>query len=451
MYDLHRELGRLEQELAARADEATLRRYADVQERFGARRLGFRAPAGRRRAHLGIAHLEDRIPWRDLSGGEQARVLLAGVLLRGRPCCCSTSPPTTSTCTGCEWLEEYLGSFRGAVLVVSHDRRFLDHTVRRTFELDGVHDELQVYEGGYTAYRAERQRRFERLLQEHREQERRRRELEAAIRRLSARAQTLEDRFKGGGGMDYARSLAKKIARQAKTRRRRLERSDADRVLDRRPRAGAQLHPVARRRVRGRPASGRRALRAGRAGRPHGAAAAPTCSCTAATGWRSSARTAVARRRSCGWCRASWRPTAGRAAVSAAAGSLPQDHSALPLDRSALEYYRSRVVGHEDEARALLGYFLFEQEQLTRPMATLSPGERSRLLIAVLVSAGAELLLLDEPTNHLDFDSLDVVEEALRQFRGTIVAVTHDRAFIDNIGCTRVVEVHAGRTAELTR
>jgi len=141
-------------------------------------------------------------------------------------------------------------------------------------------------------------------------------------------------------------------------------------------------------------------------------------------------------------------PAAGRVEPAPAAGILPQDHHGLPLERPLLEFYRSRVIGYEDEARAFLGHFLFDQEQLHRPLRTLSPGERSRLLIAVLVSSGAELLLLDEPTNHLDFDSLDVVEEALRQFRGTIVAVSHDRAFVRSIGCRRHVEIRAGRLEE---
>jgi ATPase subunit of ABC transporter with duplicated ATPase domains len=66
----------------------------------------------------------------------------------------------------------------------------------------------------------------------------------------------------------------------------------------------------------------------------------------------------------------------------------------------------------------------------------------------VLVSSGSELLLLDEPTNHLDFDSLDVIEEALRQYRGTIVAVSHDRAFVENIGCDRHIEIRGGRLQE---
>jgi ATPase subunit of ABC transporter with duplicated ATPase domains len=141
-------------------------------------------------------------------------------------------------------------------------------------------------------------------------------------------------------------------------------------------------------------------------------------------------------------------PTGGRAEPAEAAGILPQDHHRLPPDRPLLDYYRSQVIGYEDEARAFLGHFLFDQEQMHRPLGTLSPGERSRLLIAVLVSSGSELLLLDEPTNHLDFDSLDVIEEALRQFRGTIVAVSHDRAFVENIGCTRQIEIRGGRLQE---
>ena len=141
-------------------------------------------------------------------------------------------------------------------------------------------------------------------------------------------------------------------------------------------------------------------------------------------------------------------PQTGRVSVDAETAVLPQSHQGLPLERGILDFYRSHVVSYEDAARAFLGHFLFDQEQMHRAIGTLSPGERSRLLIAVLVSSGAELLLLDEPTNHLDFDSIDVVEEALRQFRGTIVAVSHDREFIRSVGATRVLEVRAGGISE---
>ena len=226
VYDLNREMARLEAELAGpSAGGAALRRYGELQERFDTLDgWGFRTLIADVREHLAIEHLADELSLRDISGGEQARVMLAGVLL-ARPTVLVLDEPTNHLdLAGLRWLEEYLSGFAGAVLVVSHDRRFLDNTVRRIFELDGVHLELQSYEGGYSAYRDQKRRRWQRLLEEHRAQERARRQLEADIARAKSRAQTIEDRFRGGPGMDYARSLAKKIARQAKTRERRLTR-----------------------------------------------------------------------------------------------------------------------------------------------------------------------------------------------------------------------------------
>jgi ATPase subunit of ABC transporter with duplicated ATPase domains len=136
-------------------------------------------------------------------------------------------------------------------------------------------------------------------------------------------------------------------------------------------------------------------------------------------------------------------PTGGRVEPAPAAGILPQDHHGLPLERPLLEFYRSRVIGYEDDARAFLGHFLFDQEQMHRPLRTLSPGERSRLLIAVLVSSGAELLLLDEPTNHLDIESMEVLESALEPYDGTVIVISHDRYLLDRIP-DRILEVRDG-------
>jgi ATPase subunit of ABC transporter with duplicated ATPase domains len=141
-------------------------------------------------------------------------------------------------------------------------------------------------------------------------------------------------------------------------------------------------------------------------------------------------------------------PQSGSLVSEARVGVLPQTHNRLPLERTVLDHYRRAVIGHEHEARAVLGWFLFSQEQLFRPLGTLSAGERSRLLVAMLVMGGAELLLLDEPTNHLDFASIDVIEQALDEFRGTILTVSHDREFIRTIGCDRVVDVRDGLVLE---
>ena len=430
-----------------RAGGRELAEYGAVQERFAALDgWTFHAAIDDARGHLGIAHLPSGARFRELSGGEQARVMLAGVLL-ARPTVLLLDEPTNHLdLGGLRWLEGYLGSFPGAVLVVSHDRRFLDNVVRRIFELDGVSDQLAVYTGGYTAYRAEKGRRFERMLEEFRAQDRYRRQLEADIARTRGQALHTE-RTAGGLGSDKLKRYAKKVAKKAKARERRLRRQMAQAEWI----ANPEKAPSFTLSLDGVSKGGRRLALLERAGVDLGGRAILDDVDLVVKGRE---RVAIVGENGAGkttllsLLAGELEPQRGRCLVDASVAVLPQSHHGLPLSRGVLDFYRSRVVAYEEDARAFLGHFLFEQDQLHRPIGGLSPGERSRLLIAVLVSSGAELLLLDEPTNHLDFDSIDVVEEALRQFRGTIVAVTHDREFIHAIGCTRVVEVRGGGVIE---
>ena len=106
-----------------------------------------------------------------------------------------------------------------------------------------------------------------------------------------------------------------------------------------------------------------------------------------------------------------------------------------------LEWFRSETSLPEAEARTLLAHYRLGADAIDRPLTRLSPGERARVHVAAIVGAGADLILLDEPTNHLDFDTLEVIEAALRAYRGTLVVATHDRALIDAIECDQVLEV----------
>jgi macrolide transport system ATP-binding/permease protein len=424
-----------------------LAEYGAAQDRFAALDgWTFHAAIDDARSHLAIAHLPPEAPFRELSGGEQARVMLAGVLL-ARPTILLLDEPTNHLdLGGLRWLEGYLESFPGAVLVVSHDRRFLDNTVRRIFEFDGISDALTAYTGGYTDYRAEKQRLFERLLEEFRAQDRYRRQLEADITRTRGHALHTE-RTASGLGSDKQKRYAKKVAKKAKARERRLRRQMAQAEWIANPEKAPSFTLF----LDGVSTAGRRLALLDRAGVDLGGRAVlrevdvvvKGRERIAIVGENGAGKTTLL-----GLLAGDLEPHRGRGVLDASAAVLPQSHHGLPLGRGVLDFYRSRVVAYEEDARAFLGHFLFEQDQLHRPIGTLSPGERSRLLIAVLVSSGAELLLLDEPTNHLDFDSMDVVEEALRQFRGTIVAVTHDREFIRSIGCTRVLEVKDGAVSE---
>ena len=141
-------------------------------------------------------------------------------------------------------------------------------------------------------------------------------------------------------------------------------------------------------------------------------------------------------------------PMAGTIDRPVRAAVLPQGADALPPEVPAVAFVRSHAQVGEGEARRLLGHFGLEGDAALRPLGRLSPGERARTAIAAMVAAKAELLLLDEPTNHLDFASLEVLEGALRDYPGAIVAVSHDRAFLDAIGTDRRVRVCDGAVVE---
>src|SRR6478736_4696379 len=408
VYAVDREMRALESAMST-GDDAAVAAYGALQHRYevldGWR---FRDTIDQVRRHIGITGLSDNARFRELSGGQAARVMLAGVLL-SRPTVLLLDEPTNHLdLDGIRWLERYLSNFPGAVLVVTHDRRFLDETVSRVLELDPVTRALAVYEGGYTAFRAEKQRLFERRQEEHRAQERYRKRLESDI--LRTRGQAAADwieRPEQAAAFSFTLAGASQPGRRLAALEDVTAGYDGVAVL-----SGLDLVVKGRDRI-------------------------------ALTGRNGSGKSTLFR-----VIAGDLEPLSGSALRQARVGVLPRTHDHLPLGRTVLDHYRRGVPGHEHEARAVLGWFLFSQEQLFRPMARLSAGERSRLLIAMLVMGGAELLLLDEPTNHLDFDSIDVVERALKGFRGTILTVSHDREFIHSIGCDRVWEVRDGGVRE---
>ena len=400
------------------------------------------------RRRLGILHLDDAAPVAELSGGEQARVLLAGCLL-ARPTVLLLDEPTNHLdADGLTWLETFLADFRGAVLVVSHDRRFLDLAVTQIIELDGVHREMQRYVGGFSGFREERARRWARLLSDFEAQEKLRRRLEADIIRTHEQSQRSERAAAAlGAGTPHAKRVAKKVAKKALSRRRRLERmmnaaswiaepEQADRF-----KLTFAAHSERGRRVLS--LQGARLERGGECVLSDATVIVRGGDRVAITGPNGSGKSTLVD------ALTGALPLArGARETSVTIGALPQSHDHLPLDEALLTFVRRQVVMDEDEIRTLLGHFLFEADRMGQPLRTLSAGERSRLLLVVLVASRAQLLVLDEPTNHLDFDALDVVEAALRAFQGTLVVVSHDRAFLEAIRCTRLLVVAGGRVAE---
>jgi ATPase subunit of ABC transporter with duplicated ATPase domains len=138
-------------------------------------------------------------------------------------------------------------------------------------------------------------------------------------------------------------------------------------------------------------------------------------------------------------------------ALAAAGGEvavLPQTSDGLGSDVTVMEFFRARVPVYVEDAERLLAGHQFGPDQWDQRTRSLSAGELRRLVLAVLVNSPARVLVLDEPTNFLDFDALDVVEEALRRYRGTVLMVTHDRYFAESVGYSRRWHVVAGAVRE---
>ena len=422
-----------------------LDRYAHALERAEATHAwAAEARAEEIRRRLGIEHLPGDRPLHRLSGGEQARSLLAATLLEDPQVLLLDEPTNHLDADGLAWLEAFLAGFDGALLVVSHDRRFLDAVVSRVHEL-AAGGALETYEGGYTAYRAERARRRARLEQLVEAQDKRRRRLEADIADTHDHARRSE-RSASGLGADKQKRYAKKVAKKAKAREHRLEQELNANGWVELPREAAPP----RLRLAAAADTGRRVA----ALHGVGARVLENVDLTlhggdrvAVSGANGAGKTTLL-----SLLLGTLQPTEGHVDVPTSVRLLPQRPQDLAASGALLPWFRRQAGPGVDESRArtLLAHFGLDADAVRRPIERLSPGQRARDAIAAIVASEVDLLLLDEPTNHLDFDTLDMLERALAASPSTIVAVSHDRWFLDAIGTSRGLHVENGAVYEST-
>jgi ATPase subunit of ABC transporter with duplicated ATPase domains len=411
--------------------------YAAVQERWTALQ-GWAAESrlAQVRQRLGVAHLDDDLPLARVSGGEQARLLLARVLLGDPDVLLLDEPTNHLDAEGAAWLQRWLAGFAGGVLVVSHDRAFLDATVSRVVELDGIHDEPQDYPGGgYSVYRVEKARRWRRLLRDFEAQEKDRVRWEQDIELTKRHALGVELTVRSGVEAPHLRRVAKKVAKKAKVRERRLRRQMESVRWVERPRTRPPL-----------------TLAFPDDDVPDREVVLAVDALTVQRGGRVLLDGVSLRVRRGDRIVVTGRNGAGKStllgALAGEAAVLPQTSDGLRTPVPVVDFFRSRVPVYADDAERLLAGHQFGPDQWGAPLSSLSAGELRRLLLATLVNGPQRVLLLDEPTNFLDFDALEVVEEALRRFRGTVVFVTHDRVFAEAVGVTRRWHVADGKVVE---
>jgi len=399
---------------------------------------------------LGLTHIPRDQPARFLSGGQKTRLALALVLL-GEPNLLLLDEPTNHLdIEMLEWLEGWLNNFRGAALIVSHDRTFLDHTVTRILDLDGETRTLRAYEGNYSAYLEQYLAERERLMDAYRDQVYEIRRMEADINRT--KQQSLYVEMTTTPRQPGVRRIAKKVARKAKSREKKLERYlESDERVEK-PRQGWQMKLAFQAPEHlGQDVLVMEDLAVGYAGYPPLLSEINLHVCSGQrivlTGANGKGKTTLLRTLA-----GQIDPLAGsyRLGSSIRLGYMAQEQETLNPERTALETIQALAPFNETEARSFLHFYLFTGDDPLRPVRSLSYGERARLSLAALVAQGSNFLLLDEPINHLDIPSRTRFEQALANFEGTILAVVHDRYFIERFA-NRVWLVEGGGEAESTR
>jgi ATPase subunit of ABC transporter with duplicated ATPase domains len=432
--------------LRRRPGRAELEAYDDALARFlalGGDDHDARAPRVLHDVGLRADALDQ--PVAALSGGERVKAGLAAILLARFDVLLLDEPTNSLDFDGLGRLERFLAAEERAVVLVSHDRAFLSATTTRIAELDLHSHRLSEYGGGYDAYVEERHRRREQAYASYQEASAERARLEAAARQLrdwaqSRRGERRTDNDKALAARRKDRATAG--AGKAKAIERRMERlGDPEK-----PWEGWDL---------------RMSLRAGHRS---GTVAASLVGAVAQRGrfrlgpvdlelrWRD--RLALTGPNGAGkstllaLLAGELRPAAGSARLGAGVvvGHLHQDREAGP--GTVLDAVRERTDLSVEQARSLLAKFDLGAEHADRAEADLSPGERSRAGLAVLVARGTNLLLLDEPTNHLDLDAIEELERALAGYDGTLVVVSHDRRLLEGLRLDRRLEVRGGAVRE---
>ena len=426
-----REMEEEMEQLAARMergeDPALLRRYDQLTAAFEAGG-GYDTDTRKNKVCSGLQigpgmreQLFDR-----LSGGEKTRVNLGRLILEDTDILLLDEPTNHLDLKATEWLEEYLDKFKGTVLAVSHDRWFLDRVVDRVIEIQ--EGKAEFYSGNYSFYVVEKERRYQEKLKQYEKEQAKIQQLEKAAEQLRIWAYSGNDKI-----FKRAQSMEKRIERMRTTDRPTRERKMEVRFGEREFRGDEVLT------IKGLSKSfGQRALFSGVDLEVVGGER------IALLGDNGTGKSTLIK-----ILMGEEGPDEGklRMGPTVKIGYLPQiihfDHP----ERSLLDTMLYELDCTAQTARNRLASFKFRGEDVFKPVSALSGGEQSRLRLCMLMDEKINLLILDEPTNHLDIDSREWIEEAVEEYEGNLLFVSHDRYFIDRFA-TRVWVLEDGQVTD---
>ena len=426
-----REMEEEMEQLAARMergeDPALLRRYDQLTAAFEAGG-GYDTDTRKNKVCSGLQigpgmreQLFDR-----LSGGEKTRVNLGRLILEDTDILLLDEPTNHLDLKATEWLEEYLDKFKGTVLAVSHDRWFLDRVVDRVIEIQ--EGKAEFYSGNYSFYVVEKERRYQEKLKQYEKEQAKIQQLEKAAEQLRIWAYSGNDKI-----FKRAQSMEKRIERMRTTDRPTRERKMEVRFGEREFRGDEVLT------IKGLSKSfGQRALFSGVDLEVVGGER------IALLGDNGTGKSTLIK-----ILMGEEGPDEGkiRMGPTVKIGYLPQiihfDHP----ERSLLDTMLYELDCTAQTARNRLASFKFRGEDVFKPVSALSGGEQSRLRLCMLMDEKINLLILDEPTNHLDIQSREWIEEAVEEYEGNLLFVSHDRYFIDRFA-TRVWVLEDGQVTD---
>ena len=423
------EMSELSQRIASAARESSgyedmLKRYGDLQDRY--REMGGFTYKSEMRGILSSMAFDESFYDKKistLSGGERTRLALACLLME-KPDILLLDEPTNHLDIGMlKWLEQFMRSYRGAVMIVSHDRYFLDQMTDRIFEIENTR--LKCYTGNYTAFAEKKRQEREAALRAYNKQQDEIRREEDIIRKFKER------------GTEH-------LAKRAASREKKLAAMD---MIEKPDSAPGTLKISFHQKYK----SGNDIFTAEDISMRYPGHIRPVFSGVSfdikrgericVVGSNGIGKTTLLKILSGELDR-----TGGylKRGVNLDIGYYDQRQERLDPDNTVIdEIYDTFRLYKESEIRAFLGRFMFRGDSVFTRVGDLSGGEKARLALLKLMMSGSNVLLLDEPTNHLDIDSKEVFEDALLAYPGTVIAVSHDRYFLNRIA-TKIYEMESG-------
>ncbi|MBR9752462.1 ribosomal protection-like ABC-F family protein [Bacillus anthracis] len=417
--ELEREMRTLEKDMAEEQESSVLQklmeRYGIIQEKF-AFLGGYEIEANIMKVANGL-QVTELFPrsFLELSGGEQTKVSLAYMLLQKPDLLLLDEPTNHLDLFAVEWLEQFLKEYNGTVMVISHDRYFLDEVVTKIFDLED--GEIHVYHTNYSRFVEEKEERLLQEFQAYQEQQKKIKKMKEAIKRLREWANQANP--PNEGLHKRARSMERALERMQKLKKPILERKQIGLQFEGQDRSGKDVVVI-------------KEVSKGFADHPlFNEVNLHVCfqERAAIVGRNGTGKTTLLK-----LLLEEIEPDAGeiRIGSSVKIGYLSQ-HAYGNMKSDVLEAFREYVAVTEGEARHILAKFLFYGPAVFKKVTQLSGGEKMRLRLAQLMYQDINFLILDEPTNHLDIESREVLEEALEQYNGTILAVSHDRYFLNKL------------------